>query len=339
MSRDRLALSMLMLVLVIFGLGLTFDAYSGEVSSPNLEIFVVNADGSGRRNLTRNPAQDDHPALSPDGRTVAFDRGGASLSVMASNGTRKRELLRLTRLARPDWSHDGGLIAFTSCVDLTPGGCKVGVLGGNGTGLLWIPEAADPSWTATGRRLVFRTDFGPGFREGSRAIAIANADGSDRRIVARASDFMEHELLRPVSSPKGSTIAFDAYTSSFPLYVSNLEQAAPARLIAHGYNPAWSPDGRRLAFTNAEDLWTVRADGSGLRRLPRMRSSEIPRLPSWSPDGTRIAFVTRPLATRILVVINLRRRSFRVVATGVESRQPVWSRDGRKIYFVGLGHA
>lgn len=333
MSSHRLALSLL--VLAICGLGFTIDAFSREVSSPNLEIFVVNADGSGRSNLTKNPAQDDHPALSPDGRTVVFARDQISLRVMASNGTHMRELLSLAQLARPVWSRDGRLIAFTSCADLTRGDCKVGVLRRDGSGLVWIADAASPTWSATGRRLAFLTGFSPEFRGGPQAIAVANADASDRRIVVRSwDDLMAYKLLPPVWSPRGSTIAFSAYSTGFPLYVLNIDSGSPARLVAPGgYDPRWSPDGRRLAFYS-NGLWTVRVDGSGLRRLPRVRSSIGPRLPSWSPDGTRIAFVTRPSARLNLVVMNLKKRSFRVVAKGVESRPSVWSRDGRKIYYV-----
>jgi Tol biopolymer transport system component len=334
MSRHRLALSLL--VIAICTLAFTLDAFSGQVSSPNLEIFVVNADGSGRHNLTRNPARDDHPRVSPDGRTVLFVRDRVSLRIMASNGTHMRELLSLEDLARPVWSHDGALIAFTSCPDLSRGDCKVGVLRRDGSGLVWIADAASPTWSATGRRFAFLTSFSPEFRVGPQAIAVANADGSDRRIVVRSwDDFMAQKLLPPGWSPRGSTIAFAAEGAGFPLYVMKVDGGSPARLVAaDGYGPTWSPDGRRLAFYST-GLWTVRADGSGLRRLPRVRSSIGPRLPSWSPDGTRIAFVTRPLARLNLVVMNLKKRSFRVVARGVESRQPVWSRNSRKIYYVG----
>lgn len=332
MSKHRLALALL--VVAIGSFGFTLDAFSREASSPDLEIFVVNADGSGRRDLTRNPAQDDHPVVSPDGRTVMFVRDGMKLRVMASDGTHMRELLSLEHLARPVWSRDGALVAFTSCADVNRVDCKVGVLRREGTGLVWIADGASPTWSATGRRLAFLTSISPEYRVGAQAIAVANADGSDRRIVARSGELMAYRLLPPVWSPRGSAIAFPVYGTGWPLYVLNVDSGSPARLVApNGYNPAWSPDGQRLAF-HPNGLWTVRVDGSGLRRLPRIRSANVPRLPSWSPDGTRIAFVTRPQASNNLVVMNLRKRSFRVVARGVESRQPVWSRNGRKIYYV-----
>lgn len=321
-------------VLPICALGFALDGFARDAVSPNREIFVVSVDGTGPRNLTRNPAQDDYPALSPDGRTLVFRRGYASVWGMTRYGKRPHSLIRLTTgLDRPAWSRDGRRIAFGL------GDQKVGVIGSAGEGLRSIANAADPSW-GRGRRLAFRTTFGPGFREGPKEIAVANEDGGDRRVVVRAVDLgpTADKLGRPVWSPTAAHIAFSAYVSPrFPLYVLDVDRRSAPRMIAEdGYDPTWSPDGRRLAFKNSDGLWIVRVDGTGLRRLSRIRGSNSPRLPSWSPDGTRIAYVTRPLAKINLVVVNVRNGSNQIVARGVESRQPVWSRDGRKIYFVAF---
>ena len=64
------------------------------------EIYVMNADGSGKRNLTRNPAQDGRPSWSPDGRRIAFvsNRDGRRLEahVMNADGSGQRSLARGT---------------------------------------------------------------------------------------------------------------------------------------------------------------------------------------------------------------------------------------------------
>jgi TolB protein len=64
------------------------------------EIYVMNADGSGKRNLTRNPAQDGSPSWSPDGRRIAFvsDRDGRRLEahVMNADGSGQRSLTQGT---------------------------------------------------------------------------------------------------------------------------------------------------------------------------------------------------------------------------------------------------
>jgi len=61
----------------------------------NAEIYVMNADGTGQRNLTRNPARDGHPVWSPDGKTIGFvaNRGGnRDIYVMSADGSRQRNL-------------------------------------------------------------------------------------------------------------------------------------------------------------------------------------------------------------------------------------------------------
>ena len=58
------------------------------------------------------------------------------------------------------------------------------------------------------------------------------------------------------------------------------------------FAPAWSPDGRRIAFASGRDgnfeIYVINADGSRQRRLTRNTGRDVG--PVWSPDGRRIAF-------------------------------------------------
>jgi hypothetical protein len=86
-----------------------------------------------------------------------------------------------------------------------------------------------------------------------------------------------------------------------------------------GYAPAWSPDGRRLAFVVRGDLWDADADGTHRRLLVRSADQ-----PAWSPNGRRIAF------TRGGVVYTVRAdgQDERRLAPGAH---PAWSPDGARI--------
>jgi TolB protein len=89
----------------------------------NWEVYVMNADGSGQRRLTRNAAADASPAWSPDGRKIAFVRNrgapcyapvclsNSGIYVMNADGTGQR---RLARNAGWVWSPDGREIAYLS---------------------------------------------------------------------------------------------------------------------------------------------------------------------------------------------------------------------------------
>jgi Tol biopolymer transport system component len=103
-------------------------------------------------------------------------------------------------------------------------------------------------------------------------------------------------------------------------------------------DPAWSPDGTRIAFVstgagiNDQDIWVMRADGTGLINLtPDVLHEE---LPSWSPDGTRLAFTRAPRAGRerpLLEVIDADGGGRRVLAEG---SLPAWSPNGIRIAFT-----
>lgn len=103
MSRYRLALSTLLLA--VCGLAGAAESSSRDADYRYSDIFMVHLDGSGRDNLTRSYAGlDDNPALSPNDRTLVFERGRieggylrTSLAVMPSRGGRARELLRIER--------------------------------------------------------------------------------------------------------------------------------------------------------------------------------------------------------------------------------------------------
>ena len=80
------------------------------------EIFVMNADGSGKTNLTNNPARDDAFAWSPDGTRIAFvspRSGSHQIWLMDSNGGNLKQLTTTGFNSIPRWSPDGSYIAFT----------------------------------------------------------------------------------------------------------------------------------------------------------------------------------------------------------------------------------
>ena len=76
---------------------------------------------------------------------------------------------------------------------------------------------------------------------------------------------------------------------------SNFRQITPLRLNAG--SPDWSPDGKRIVFNSsyegqaAVEIYTVRPDGSGLKRVRKEPKDSFSFEPVWSPNGKRIAFV------------------------------------------------
>jgi Tol biopolymer transport system component len=224
----------------------------------NAEIFVINADGSGLRRLTRNAVPDGEAAWSPDGRKIAFLRHGegtgADVFVMNADGSEQRNLTRKPgNETGPAWSPDGRAILFSAVPPGQP---------------LWVGGS--------------RSASGP-----YRDVYVMNADGSDQRNLTHTT---EAEDYAAAYAPDGRTIAFAAYDgSSTRIFVINADGSGKRALTPEitETNLAWSPDGRKIAFFDA-GISVVNADGSGLRRLAQnVALFDV----SWSPDGRKITFV------------------------------------------------
>ena len=65
----------------------------------------------------------------------------------------------------------------------------------------------------------------------------------------------------------------------------NADGTNQQQLTTGGGNPAWSPDGRTIAYRNTS-IWAIDADGTNQRRL----TADATGSPAWSPDGSKIAF-------------------------------------------------
>ena len=109
--------------------------------------------------------------------------------------------------------------------------------------------------------------------------------------------------------------------------------------ITDSVNPAWSPDGTRIAFQSYRDgqaeIYVMNADGSGLSRLTA--SSDYDGEPSWSPDGKRIAFVSRRTGGYRVYIMKADGSAQGVLSGQAYSGHPAWSPDGSQIAYEADG--
>jgi Tol biopolymer transport system component len=140
------------------------------------------------------------------------------------------------------------------------------------------------------------------------------------------------------------TLAFNPLQAPSIIDVVSVGGRRPRRVMgsAKWYmgNPAWSPDGKRIAFEWARggdlDIWTANADGSHARELTFSPAAD--QNPAWSPDGRKIIFQSDRLAPNRdydLFTMNADGSDQHALVTGPGDQvAPAWSPDGTRIAYA-----
>jgi Tol biopolymer transport system component len=178
-----------------------------DKSNGNFNIFVVNTDGTGLKNLTDAPRFSADPAWSPDGKKIAYasDRPGARIRLwlMNADGSEQTDVLGrdLYHAVYPAWSVDGKQIVYGSSVD--PSQCQVMQVNFDGKGDSPITTGPNqysyPAWSADGQYLAYVSD--PGAEAGD--LCIYDVVAGKHRVVLKGEVFQElFRDARPSWVPK-----------------------------------------------------------------------------------------------------------------------------------------
>lgn len=226
-------------------------------------IWVMNADTTGRTQLTFGNGNDDYATWSPDYQKVAFmskRRGAWEIFTMNADGSGQTPITTAKAGEwdqRPSWSPDGTRIYFSHVT----------------------PEPGSPF-----------------YYHGEIYSVKPNGGGLNK-----VTNFADASLWDPTMSPDGKKILVTRLTTNSwgdaHLFTINPDGTGLTQLansdLGEGQGK-WSPDGSKIAFivnngsTKTRELATMNADGTGQKVILALAGEQDD--PSWSPDGSRIVF-------------------------------------------------
>ena len=309
---------------------------------PN-SLMLVSLETGESRVLTHPPPQmrgDMHPAISPDGRSLAFVRTNGTvyelwLLQLGEGFQPKGEPKQLPTLGLgvvyPEWTPDshellfsiegrsGTLYRMAAATDATPQ-----LVPGIGIGV------SQPSVSLQGHRLTYTT--------GTQDANIWRVDLGAKSAALDSGLSSTFRDAFPQYSPDGKRVVFYSNRGGkLDIWVANVDGSQAARLTSldatTSGSPRWSPDGQRIAFdSNAGGdyhVYTMSADGGQLKKLTKEASFSA----NWSQDGRWIYFAAKSGGDYQI---------WKMPAQGGEAVQvthsggigPVESPDGKTLYFT-----
>ncbi|MCX6065368.1 MAG: hypothetical protein NT121_06395 [Chloroflexi bacterium] len=232
------------------------------------QICLMNADGTGRTQITNFQATAFYASLAPDGKTIYFSSrqsGNFEIYSIQDNGKKVKRLTKgIGSLFAPELSPDGQQTVFTND---SAGKQGIWIMNADGDAPHAITDQndIDPTWSPDGSMIAFASS-----RPGMRQLFTMNADGSNIRQVTK----LDKMGGRSTWSPDGTKLAFYAgSTNDHNIFVINVDGTELRQLTQAGDNlgPSWSPDGNWIAFTSFRDgnneIYIIHPDGTQQVRL------------------------------------------------------------------------
>ena len=240
----------------------------------NIDVYIMDADGSNQQRITTDPKEDWYPAWSPDGKKLAFvsmrhetrdqddceDKCNTEIYMVDIDGN---NLTRLTDNSYMDYYPIWRPEVSTHVARIVP---------------TKTPSILDIQFGSSNDQIMY-------FAQDNQDINLylINLDGQSEtgKIIGEGSE--------AVWSPDGKSIAF---VNQYQIYImdadgNNIRQLT--NISGHPWRPAWSPDGQKIAFVVSGEIFTINIDGTDQEKIDLGEGSFSN--PAWSSDGTRIAYM------------------------------------------------
>ncbi len=322
------------------------------------------------------------PQISPDGAQIAYtlttmheeeNEYRSAIYCVATDGGEPRRLTSgPKRDSAPAWSPDGAQLAFVSDRAGKPQVFVLDLRGGEARQLTDAPNGAgDPQWSPDGALLLYSAKVSEGDEGEDKDSGDEPKGERDGGQEPKGKDGKEYKPPLVVNRLKykfdGEGYFDDKRKHLFIIPADAETPGDGARQLTSGdWNdvmPAWSPDGRWIAFganreedrdtSDISDIWVVGVDGGEPRKVTGGRGPVA--APAWSPDGRAIAYVGHekgyhPGANNRLLLVPVEGGEARDLTggfdrsvnnaamgdtrMGFEAQRPVWAPDGGSLLFL-----
>jgi eukaryotic-like serine/threonine-protein kinase len=194
-----------------------------------------------------------------------------------------------------------------------------------------------PSLAPDGKTFVYSSD-----QSGNFDLYLQRVGGKNPTNLTKDSAADEKQ---PAFSPDGERIAFRSEREPAGVYVMGATGENVRLVAAGGYHPSWSPEGKEIAYslkgrdapdvrnTTPSQLWVVNVESGAKRLLSNLDAMQ----PAWSPSGARVAFWFMPPSvgrSDVATVPSKGGEPVVVTKDATTNWNPVWSPDGRYLYFA-----